>query len=78
MLQHLHLMQVIKTIDALQDTHVDVYQISSLFHVFPLVNVCLNLFVITVTGFDLWGAVMAMGLVSTLYTALVSWRYASV
>lgn len=25
-----------------------------------------------VTGFDLWGAVMAMGLVSTVYTALVS------
>ncbi len=41
MLQHLHLMQVSETIDALQDTHVDVYQISSLFHVFPLVNVCL-------------------------------------
>jgi len=39
-----------------------------------LVNVSLNLFVIAVTGFDLWGAVLAMGLVSTLYTALVSWR----
>lgn len=32
------------------------------------------MFVIAVTGFDLWGAVLAMGLVSTLYTALVSWR----
>ncbi|KTG37859.1 hypothetical protein cypCar_00000935 [Cyprinus carpio] len=31
-----------------------------------------------VTGFDLWGAVLAMGLVCTLYTALVSWRHASV
>uniref|UniRef100_A0A671N8N7 Sodium-dependent multivitamin transporter-like n=1 Tax=Sinocyclocheilus anshuiensis TaxID=1608454 RepID=A0A671N8N7_9TELE len=40
------------------------------FHGFPLVNVYLNLFVITVTGFDLWGAVLAMGLVCTLYTAL--------
>lgn len=27
---------------------------------------------LAVTGFDLWGAVMAMGLVCTLYTALVS------
>uniref|UniRef100_A0A8C1D679 Sodium-dependent multivitamin transporter n=1 Tax=Cyprinus carpio carpio TaxID=630221 RepID=A0A8C1D679_CYPCA len=49
--------------------HGDVYQIRY-FHAFPLVNVYLNLFVITVTGFDLWGAVLAMGLVCTLYTAL--------
>lgn len=27
---------------------------------------------LAVTGFDLWGAVLAMGLVCTLYTALVS------
>lgn len=33
--------------------------------IFPL-----GLFV--VTGFDLWGAVLAMGLVCTLYTVLVS------
>lgn len=32
----------------------------------------MNLLVFTVTGFDLWGAVLAMGLVCTLYTALVS------
>lgn len=28
--------------------------------------------VVAVTGLDLWGAVMAMGLVCTLYTTLVS------
>lgn len=55
---------------ALQEMHFAVYQISSSFNVFSYVS--LNLFVITVTGFDLWGAVLAMGLVSTLYTALVS------
>lgn len=32
----------------------------------------LVLCLLTVTGFDLWGAVLAMGLVCTLYTALVS------
>lgn len=31
-----------------------------------------GLFFPSVTGFHLWGAVMAMGLVCTLYTALVS------
>lgn len=61
MLQHLHLMQVFET--------VDVYQISRLF--FLHFCKCLILFVIAVTGFDLWGAVLAMGLVCTLYTALV-------
>lgn len=33
-------------------------------------NPCFGSF--AVTGFDLWGAVLAMGLVCTLYTALVS------
>lgn len=32
---------------------------------------CLFISVVAVTGFDLWGAVLAMGLVCTLYTALV-------
>lgn len=59
MLQHLHLMLVNKSIH--KWTH----------FLIPIFIKFLYISAIAVTGFDLWGAVLAMGLVCTLYTTLV-------
>uniref|UniRef100_A0A8D2ZHR1 Sodium-dependent multivitamin transporter n=1 Tax=Scophthalmus maximus TaxID=52904 RepID=A0A8D2ZHR1_SCOMX len=44
--------------------------VTFIFQMYPVVHVIVSLRSLAVTGFDLWGAVLAMGLVCTLYTAL--------